>query len=76
MSDTTRGLIIGVLVGLLGGLMIGAVVIGLIREYAAPSGFIRWLVDYGQTASIILGVVIGAVGAYRMLQNLPQEGEE
>lgn len=76
MGDTGRGLLIGVFVGLIGGMMIGALIVGLVREYAAPTGFSRFLIDYGQLASISIGVVIGAIGAYRMLQNLHTEGEE
>ena len=76
MSDTGRGLLIGVFVGLIGGMMVGALIVGLVREYAAPTGFSRFLVDYAQLGSIVIGVVIGVIGAYRMLQNLQLEGEE
>lgn len=75
MNDTARGLLIGIFVGLFGGMLIGAAVVGLVSEYASATTFGRLVADYGQLASIILGVIVGAVASYRMLQNLEQEGE-
>ena len=74
-SDTVRGLAIGIFVGFFGGLMISAVIVGLVREYGGPGPLTPLIINYGQTAGIILGIVIGAVASYRMLQNLPQEEE-
>lgn len=75
MNDIVRGLLIGIFVGLFGGMLIGAAVVGLVREYAGATTFGRLVADYGQLASIILGVIIGVVASYRMLQNLEREGE-
>jgi hypothetical protein len=75
-SDAVRGLIIGIFVGFFGGLMISAVIVGLVREYGGPGPLTPLIINYGQPAGIILGTLIGAVGAYRMLQNLPKEEEK
>jgi len=76
MSDTTRGLIIGVFVGLIGGMMVGAMVVSLIREYSTLTGFTGFLIDYGQIIFVLIGAVTGGIGSYRMLQTMQQEGEE
>ena len=73
-SDTTRGLLIGIFVGGFGGLMISAVIVGMVREYMT-GGFRDFIVDYGQPVGVVLGIIIGSIVAYRMLQNLPQEGD-
>lgn len=75
MNDTARGLLIGIFVGLFGGMLIGAAVVGLVREYAGATTFGRLVADYGQLASIVLGVIVGAVASYRMLRKLEREGE-
>lgn len=75
MNDTARGLLIGIFVGLFGGMLIGAAIVGLIREYAGATIFGRFVGEYGQLASIVLGVIVGAVASYRMLQNLEREQE-
>ena len=76
MGDTTRGLIIGIVVGLLGGLMIGAIISGLVREFAPPGPATSLIVDNAQLWGIIIGVVIGGVSSYRMLQALERKREE
>ena len=75
MSDTARGLLIGIFVGLFGGLLIGAAVIGLLREHIGATAFGLWLTAYGQVVTAILGGGIGGVVSYRMLQTLERERE-
>jgi hypothetical protein len=76
MSDTARGLIIGVAVGFLTGLMIGAIVGGLVREYAPPGPVASLIVENAQLWGVIIGIIIGVVGSYRMLQNLERQREK
>jgi fructose-specific phosphotransferase system IIC component len=76
MSDTTRGLTIGIVVGLLGGLMIGAIIGGLVREFAPLGPITSLVVDNAQLWGIIIGVVVGGISSYRMLQALERKREE
>jgi hypothetical protein len=76
MGDTARGLIIGVAVGLLAGLMVGAIIGGLVREYAPPGPATSLIVENAQLWGVIIGIIIGVVGSYRMLQNLERQREK
>ena len=76
LSDTTRGLIIGVFVGLFGGMMVGGTIVSLVREYVGSSGVAGFIVNYGMIFFIIIGIVLGAVGAYRMLESMEREDQE
>jgi hypothetical protein len=76
MNDLVRGLVIGIAVGLVGGLMIGAIISGLVREFAADGPVTNLIVNNAQTWGLILGALLGAGSAYRMLQNLDSQREE
>lgn len=73
MSDTARGLIIGVFVGLFGGLLIGSAIISLLREYSAESGLMSFIINYGQIVFVLGGIAAGAFFSNRMLQNMQQD---
>ena len=76
MGDTSRGLVIGIAAGLIGGIFVSGAAIGVINIYIESGPAKDFINTAGPLIGTVLGGIIGAVGAYRMLQNLAQERGE